>query len=43
MGSDLNKHPETRDHIEMQLGMMLLMAGHLSTADKMRDFIKGFN
>jgi len=43
MASDLNKHPETENHAAIQLGMMLLMGGHLSTIDKMRKFIEGFN
>lgn len=43
MASDLDKHPETQGHSGTKLGMMLLMAGHLSTPDKMRTFIDGFN
>jgi hypothetical protein len=43
MGSDLGKHPETANHAAIQLGLMLLMAGHLSTPEKMREFIRGFN
>jgi len=43
MGSDLNKHPETENHVGVQLGMGLLMIGDLSTPDKMRRFIEGFN
>ena len=43
MGSDLNKHPETANHSAMELGMMLLMGGHLSAPQKMREFINGFN
>ncbi len=43
MGSDLGKHPETAGHSAIQLGMMMLMGGHLSTPDKMREFINGFN
>lgn len=43
MASDLNKHPATEGHSAIQLGMMLMMGGHLSTPDKMRDFINGFN
>src|SRR6266571_4986291 len=30
MSSDLGKHPETANHAAIKLGMMLLMAGHLS-------------
>jgi hypothetical protein len=43
IASDLNKHPETEGHIGLQLGMMQMIGGHLSTAEKMRDFINGFN
>ena len=43
MCSDLRKHPETERHSAMELGVMLLMTGHLSTVDKMRHFIDGFN
>lgn len=43
MASDLTKHPETEKHAAIQLGMMLLMSGQLSTPDKMREFINGFN
>lgn len=43
MSSDLNKHPETLGHIGIQLGMMQLMAGNLSTEIKMTEFINGFN
>jgi hypothetical protein len=43
MTSDLTKHPETENHAGIQLGMMLLMGGHLSTPHQMREFINGFN
>jgi hypothetical protein len=43
MASDLGKHPETANHSAIQLGMMMLMAGHLSDAQKMRLFIEDFN
>lgn len=43
MASDLDKHPETEKHGAVGLGMMMLMSGHLSTPQKMRDFINGFN
>lgn len=43
MASDLNKHPETEGHPAIQLGMMMLMGGHLSRPDEMRRFIEGFN
>lgn len=43
MVSDLNKHPETANHAAIQLGMMLLMTGRLSSTEDMRAFIEGFN
>lgn len=43
LASDLNGHPETEGHSAAQLGMMLMLAGHLGTADQMRDFIEGYN
>ena len=39
--SDLRKHPETNSHTAIELGMILMMGGHLSTTAQMRDFIKG--
>jgi len=41
--SDLRKHPETEDHAAAELGMMLMMSGHLSTEKDMREFIEGCN
>ena len=43
MASDLNKHPDTEGHPAIQLGMMLMMGGHLSDEISMRKFIEGFN
>lgn len=43
MMSDLTKHPETEDHIGIQMGMMLSLGGHLSSPTKMREWIVGFN
>lgn len=43
MTSDLGKHPETEGHSAIQLGMMLMIGGHLSTAQEMGKFIDGFN
>ena len=43
MASDLRKHKETESHAGIVMGMGLLMAGHLDTAEKMRHFIEGFN
>lgn len=43
MASDLRKHPETANHAGAELGVMLMMAGQLSTASEMRKFVEGFN
>ena len=43
MASDLGKHPDTRDHSAIQLGMMLMMTGNLKTQHDMKRFIEGFN
>lgn len=43
MASDLDKHEETKNHAGIRLGMMMLMAGQLSSVDKMRKFIEGFH
>ena len=43
MMSDLTKHPETKKHSGIQLGMMMLMAGQIKTAYDAEKFIKGFN
>jgi len=43
MASDLGKHPETEGHAAIQLGMMMLMGGHLNSPMEMRKFIEGFN
>lgn len=43
MGSDLSKHPETEKHAGVEIGMMMLISGQLSTPAKMSEFIRGFN
>jgi len=43
MTSDLNKHPETINHSSIELGFVMILAGHLSLPDEMRKFILGFN
>jgi len=43
MASDLGKHPETANHSGIELGMMMLMGGHLRSAEDMRKFILDFN
>lgn len=42
MSSDLNKHPETAGHMGSELGLMLLMGGHLRTEQQVREHIEGF-
>lgn len=43
MISDLGKHKETEGHTAIQLGMMLLITGGLSSQQEMRKFIGDFN
>lgn len=43
MTSDMSKHEELADHLALELGMMLLLGGHLSTTHQMREWIIGFN
>lgn len=44
MCSDVMKHPETEMHDSTnQLGMQLLLGGHLNSDEKMRDWILGYN
>lgn len=43
MASDLQKHDETKEHPAINLGMMMMIGGQLSTPREMRDFIEGFN
>ena len=43
MCSDLTKHPETANHAGSQIGLLMLMNGHLDTPQKMRTFIEGFH
>jgi hypothetical protein len=40
--SDLRKHPDTVDHSGPELGMMLMLSGHLSTSTEMRTHIEGY-
>ena len=42
MGSDLNKHPGTRDHSGIMLGLMLRMSGSLSNPHEARRWIESF-
>lgn len=41
--SDMGKHPETANHLALEMGMMLLLGGQLSSAHQMREWITGFN
>ena len=41
--SDLNAHPDTKGHAAAELGMMLMLGGHLHTEREMREFIEGCN
>ena len=43
MFSDLRKHDETENHIEIQLGVMGMMMGQYNTPASVRKFIEGFN
>ena len=43
MLSDLGKHDETRNHPAIDVGMMLMLTGNLSTDHQVRKFIEGFN
>lgn len=43
MASDLTKHEETKNHLALELGTMLMLTGKLNTQQKMRKFIVGFN
>lgn len=41
--SDMSKHPDTKDHIALQMGTMLLVSGNLNTLVEMKNWIDGFN
>lgn len=42
MGGDLREHPELKDHAGIDLGVMLLLSGHLSTEKAAREWVVGF-
>lgn len=42
MGSDLDKHEDTRNHVGIRLGLILMMAGKLDSKPEMEQFINGF-
>ena len=41
--SDMKKHPQTENHLGIDMGLMLVIAGKLNTPDEIRKFIEGFN
>ena len=41
--SDMVKHPDTKEHVALSLGTMLIMGGNLSSTHEMEKFIEGFN
>lgn len=41
--SDMSKHPETSNHMALEMGTMLLLGGQLSTSHQMKNWIDGFN
>lgn len=43
IASNLQKHPETRGHLAMQLMTNLYLAGHLDDMLAMANFIDGIN
>lgn len=43
MTSDLQKHPDTQGHIAIELMLLQVMGGLISTPAQMIHFIEGFN
>lgn len=41
--SDMSKHEETANHLALEMGTMMLIAGHLETQKQMENWINGFN
>ncbi len=41
--SDMQKHPETSNHLALEMGMTLMFSGNLDTPHQMKDWIDGFN
>lgn len=41
--SDMSKHPETANHLALEMGTMLLITDNLSSTHQMREWIDGFN
>ena len=42
MASDMSKDLSTANHAGLQIGVLLVLNGHLDTNKKMRDWITGF-
>jgi hypothetical protein len=43
MLNDLSKHAETANHPAIELGLLMMCTGKLSTTQQARHFIEGFN
>lgn len=43
MMSELKKHPETCEHLGIQLGARLMMGGFLVTEKQVTEWVEGFN
>ncbi len=43
MVADLERHPETKGHSGITLGMKLYLMGSIVSVEKMKKFIEGFN
>ena len=43
MLSDMSKHPETQNHLALEMSMSLKLGGCIDTPNEMRKFIEGFN
>ncbi len=43
MMSDIEQHPETKNHVGNTICIQLMMTGSLSTEDEARRFINGYN
>lgn len=41
--SDMTNHPETQNHVALELGTILLVSGNLSSNQQMTEWILGTN
>ena len=41
--SNMSKHEETANHMALNMGTAIILAGHYKSVDDMRHFIEGFN